>query len=198
MSELTERDEQLITGKLMGDGWVQRREHSDNSKPCVGVRNSNPFYVKWFRRQLSIDCGRVSCDGKGRYQFYTTSLEELNKFADWYSSGKKRYPDNLELTPELVRIWYCDDGTLQFSGANTVSIRLCSDKEKDRIEWLQSLFQDEGFYPSVQTRGRLYFGVDEVEPLLDWMGGPPEGMEYKWDTVSRKSQKALKPEVYYG
>lgn len=49
------------------------------------------------------------------YMSHTTTHPWIDKL-DWMEDGKKRFPETLKLTPTMVKIWYCDDGNLNWGG----------------------------------------------------------------------------------
>ncbi|WP_254831048.1 hypothetical protein [Haloglomus salinum] len=51
--------------------------------------------------------------------------------------------------------------------------------ERDRAEFLCSLFESHGFQPGF-SRDALQFSRSDTERLFEWFGEPPPGFAYKW------------------
>ena len=67
--------------------------------------------------------------------------------------------------------------------------------ESDRPDFLVSLFRGVGFDPTFR-RNELRFTCDGTEALVEWMGDPPAGFEYKWAVDSRGRYRMLKERAY--
>lgn len=85
----------------------------------------------------------------------------------------------MELTPTTVRHWYIGDGSLN---SNKYCVIYASN-EKERPEYMESLFDNTPFNPSYNKcgGGALQFTRKESPEFLQWIGEPAKGYEYKWD-----------------
>lgn len=107
------------------------------------------------------------------YEYRTIRHPYFTKLDEWYSSGKKRFPEDLELTPLIAKVWYVCDGSYN----NRVCIY--AKNESDRSNFLINLFDvaDARWQSASNCIRFTRSGSDEI---LEWMGEPLPGFEYKW------------------
>lgn len=187
---ITDYQHQLITGALMGDASVTETP----GNPKFVLSNTNVEFLWWFFEQtLNIlnephqvrtveETARQNggcVDENSAYYALGAAHPEFEQYREWYSSGSKRFPCSLTLTPVITKVWYACDGSLINLDSGSISATFGVANEMDREDYLLSLFQDEGFDP-VLHNWTLRFGVDETQELLDWMGKPPSGFKQKW------------------
>lgn len=110
---LTQTQSAIVVGSLLGDGAMRCKT---NALLEVNHSAAQAIYVDWKYRNL-VDLVRTppkKRNGNGKrvaYRFVTRSLPELTPFyRDFYKGGKKCVPDNLELTPLALAVWFMDDG----------------------------------------------------------------------------------------
>lgn len=206
-------DEQLeiITGLVMGDGCIEKT----SKNPSLYVEMTNKSYLDYLHTRFRVlsngvcikrtakeNALRSKSLGMNRnaktknysdtYLFRTVNHPELKSFKDWYSSGSKRYPNNLKLTPLITKHWYCGDGYYDTHGGNR-NISIGCTNESDNKENVEKLFEDIGLVVSNWKESysntdrytehenvSLYLDVKNTQKLFDYMGPPPEGFEYKW------------------
>ncbi|QRD99675.1 laglidadg endonuclease [Halorubrum virus VOLN27B] len=114
------------------------------------------------------------------YMCNTRSLPELQPYSEWYSSGKKVFPESIRLTPLTLKMWYVTDGSLTHRVGKRKPMQIGCSNESDRGDFLESLFEDTPISPRFDGKN-LWFGVDDTDTALEWMGSPPPGFEYKWE-----------------
>lgn len=206
--EPTERQLQILTGLLMGDGTLLR------GGPLAGIaiEMTNREYLSWVDSQLGlfstgvrikhsaeeqlerakdseIDTVRNAESLKPSYRLLTRKFPSLNRFRQWYSSGTKRFPTDLSLTPTSLRHWYCCDGTLSIpEKSDKPSATIISMNEADREAQTLQMFGEIGLEPR-RRNGRYRFPVGETERLLSITGPAPPGFEYKWAKSSASYQR---------
>lgn len=184
----------------MGDGTIDR--HRDGHSRLV-VEMTNREFLEWLDNELGfLSTGtRLKETASERaernrgdshvkvvneenysdvYRLKTRSHPFFTELASWYGSGEKQFPNDLEINSTIAKIWYVCDGTLTLY---ETSIRpwavFYTSNEGHRREYLKGLFEEVGFSPRF-TDESVYFGVDETQSLLEWMGEPVPGFEYKW------------------
>jgi len=198
---LTNKQREIITGLLMGDGYINR-----NSKnPYVQSNMITHDYLKYVDRKLGIFGNGVSLyrtakesakQAKDRnfspnaeeknysdvYRWQSKCHPELQEFANWYSSGKKVWPANIELTPTVLKHWYCGDGSFSNSGCEYIKIGMWN--EVNRADTISKMFEKAGLpnptYCVEEHNCVAQFSVFQSEELWEYMGGPLPGFEYKW------------------
>jgi len=203
---------ELLTGMLMGDGYISRRENKNTYFTTAMI--TKPF-LEWLDGELdwlstgvrleytaeenakrSRDSG-FSPDAKAEnysdvYRLQSRGNPNLQPLADWYSSGKKVFPENIELTPTVLKMWYVSDGSHDNRKSHN-RIEIAMNNEIDRRDNIEQLFEHVGFEISNWsireiTSGKYegskiceaQFTVDESQRLFEYMGEPPAGFEYKW------------------
>lgn len=201
---ISEHQHELLTGHMMSDASYR----AEKGNPAVRWLMSNEEYVAWLDDELgwlsigySLDRtaeqsaeyqgGDVS-NYKDLYVGRTVRHPELERYS-WYSSGDKRYPD-VELTPTVLKTWYCGDGGLGWPSVEgaAANAKIGCYNEKDRPEFLLSLFEGTPFEPSVYDDGRIVFSIEQTDELLSWMGEAPPGYEYKWCNQSKEEYRRKK------
>jgi hypothetical protein len=77
-------------------------------------------------------------------------------------------------------MWYACDGHLAVEDGANPRVMFKATNEADRPEFLRSLFDAAGFDVGF-SRYAVQVPYDETVRLIEWMGEPPPGFEYKWD-----------------
>lgn len=195
--ELTDTQKQIITGVLMGDGTISR----PGKNPLLTVRMVNKKYLEYLNEvlgkygkgvyikhtakesaQLNRESGFRPNAREENYQdvysLQSRTSPEFEEFADWYETGKKVFPKDIQLTPIILKHWYVCDGTYNTSGYhNNMSISAMNEIENfDKIlRW----FKEINISPST-SNGNIYISNGDSEELFDFMGSNPPGFEHKW------------------
>ena len=208
---------EILTGLLMGDGSIPRP--SGGNSPVFRLPMTNRRFLRWFDDRMGILTTGVSMkktaaelaennrktgfspDAKTEnYHDMHTVWSRTNPFFEdlrrrWYPDGSKRFPADLALTPTLAKFWYVSDGYLDVGRWGRPRIEIKARNESDRSDFLVSLFREVGFDPTFK-RNELRFDCDDTEALVEWMGDPPTGFEYKWAVDSRERYRMLKERAY--
>jgi len=196
--EISKEKKELIQGLLMGDASVEDRGSSGR----MGISVTNKDFLLWIDEKLEhLSNGvknyytseeqkeRVSDNGTlpieqhhdfdTPYELKTKSHPYFKKLRSWYGSNGKRFPEDLELTPLKAKMWYCCDGSLICSKKQRPHARFYTKNENDRLDVLVDYFHQKGL-DGRKYEGSVGFTAEETIKLLDWMGDPPPGMNYKW------------------
>jgi hypothetical protein len=202
---LSEKQKDVITGCLMGDGCIDK-----NSKnPAFLISVTKREYLEYLDTVLDIFSTGVSlrataeeCAELNRkrgfrpnakaenysdqYKLSTRNLQQLNEFYDWYSSGKKVWPENVDLTPTVLKHWYVCDGSYSIKEeSDRGSIVIAVNNEKDNQEKLNQYFLDSvgvevDYWREYKDDCAMVFHADTSEQLFEYMGEPLPSFEYKW------------------
>jgi hypothetical protein len=118
------------------------------------------------------------------YHWQTRNHPDFSTFRDWYGSGAKVFPEDIRLTPTVLKHWYVCDGNLAKSESYPY-IRIGISNEKDNKEKIEGYFENAGlprpqWYTKGETGHQLSFTVEESLEIFDYIGGPLPGFEYKW------------------
>jgi len=204
----TDHQQEIITGLLMGDGCI----YTGNRNPYIIVKMISPNYLEYIADEFGILGGDVALkmtaaeNAKAKrdsgfrpnanaenysdmYRWQSMAHPKLQEFADWYNSGKKVWPADIELTPTVLKHWYCGDGCWYNNyGHNRIIISMAN--EIDNTEKVDQMFRNVGlpapsnYNISERKDGsktcNAEFTVDQSQQLWEYMGEPLPDFEYKW------------------
>lgn len=114
MGSLTEAQQSMIIGTLLGDGSMRKKT---NAHLEINHAFSQKALVDWKYDALKhfVATPPTARRGNGQriaYRFTTRSVPELTPFYDiFYPKGKKIIPKELTLTPLALTVWFMDDGS---------------------------------------------------------------------------------------
>lgn len=195
-----EYEHEILTGLMLGDGYLAGK-HRDN--PNLAVQGTNYEFLSWVSDELGWLCGEPNktheagydgWDSKDLYAITCYNHDELSDY-NWYSGGSgKRFPDVVELTPTVLKVWYAGDGGLTWANRNSgVRASITAKSEIDRIDEIVGWFEKQlGLNPAHIAKGQIRFSVGETEELLSYMGEEVPGFGYKWEINSRKAYDQMK------
>lgn len=117
VGSLTSEQHAILIGSLLGDGTLRRQNNRLNALFEVNHAYKHKAYVdwKWQHFQQHALTPPKSRLGKGpriAYRFTTRSLPLFTVYhSQFYASGKKLIPKDLELDPMSLAVWFMDDGS---------------------------------------------------------------------------------------
>lgn len=174
LPSLTDRQKEIVTGVLMGDGTIT--EGSNNCEFAVGMVTED--FIYWLQEQLSPFSSNVmvkETENKDIYRLTTTPHKEFTELRSWYDSGQKKFPNKLELTPLILKMWYVTDG-----GRSNGYPRITSINESDRPNYLLSLFDGLPFGVTWDGTKDIQINSNDVDSFYNYIGEPVPGFKYKW------------------
>lgn len=188
---------EILTGLLMGDGNISQPnsgnctfrlsminkkflDHLDNQ---LGWLSNGVKLSKTAEQSSKSSIGYKNPDNYSDvYRLNTTAHPKFNEMREWYDSGEKMYPNDLQLTPRILEMWYVSDGSLNTTDASpSANIRVWN--ERNRPDLIKSLFSDTPInsFTFSEDEGRIYFTVDGTSQLMSYIGhNPLPGFEYKY------------------
>lgn len=109
---LTEEQEHILIGVLLGDGAMRKKTHA-----LLEINHSykQKEYVNWlyykFKNYVDTPPKMRRSNGKRiAYRFTTKSLPEFTQFYNvFFRERRKTIPDLLVLSPLTLAVWYMDD-----------------------------------------------------------------------------------------
>jgi len=196
---------EIITGLLMGDGTINKGR--DGSNPRLQVEMTSPKYLYHVNEQFGIlGCSvQLSMTGEESakktrdsgfsprakpknyddlYVWRSRSHPELNNFIEWYETGRKVWPNSINLTPTVLKHWYCGDGSWNNTNSNNF-IHISMWNEVENREKVNRMFENVGLpspsnYNIHEKRCSAEFTVSQSKELWEYMGEPLPDFEYKW------------------
>jgi hypothetical protein len=200
---------EVATGLLMGDGWIYNKEGTP------GIRSDmiSPNYLKHidsifgffgngvtFKKTAEESAKQVrersfmGSDAKAEnysdiYAWHSMCHPDLEELSSWYREGEKVWPSNIEITPTVLKHWYCGDGVWNNRNShNHISIAMSN--ELGNEQKVDNMFQSAGLpAPSNYNTGErrdgsismgAVFTVEQSKELWEYMGKPLPDFEYKW------------------
>jgi len=134
-SELTDTQEQILNGHLLGDGNLSKVKNKGNSTFTVVRCAEDIEYLEWTAKHFNIFSSdnmmydRSYFDTRTNkiyytYSFHTRQLPVFTKYYHkWYPEGKKIVPSNLILTPLTIAVWFADDGNIRNDSSGAITIK---------------------------------------------------------------------------
>lgn len=152
---LSDIQEQVLIGGLLGDTHIYAYEHHITVGLAIGRAIKDKEYLQYqfdiFRDFCSSDIKERAAFDKRTNKNYiccsfrTQCAEVFVPFRNkWYPNGIKIVPKDLQLTPLICAIWFCDDGSITYLGKNKTGrrISLYTDNfTKKEAAFLQKLLQ---------------------------------------------------------
>lgn len=197
--DLTEHQNEVIMGLLMGDGSLDRSENRNTSLQVEMIRKEYLNYldstvfgllstgvrmVKTAQesarenRERGFSTDANPRDYHDKYKIRTRRIPGLNQYTRWYKSGKKVFPREIDLTPTVLLHWYVGDGDYDTHGEQS-RIRISTTNEIDNRNKIEYYFENG---PGVEIsnwsiwerkdgskNGRIVFTRDETEKLFKYM-----------------------------
>lgn len=199
----TDEQMQILKGILLGDGSIPRTE--GNPRFVVGMANSE--YLEFidskfpvlgtgvnlmrdasqsaeYSREYDIVPGASSDDYEDIYRWEFRRTPHIKNLDDWYETGKKIFPEDLDMTPIILKHWFVCDGWTSKRWENP-TVGIAAANEIKSVDKLVSYFdQSDCPSPSHVHEGagkmELRWGAAETKEFFEYIGSPVPGFEYKW------------------
>lgn len=181
-NELTNIQKDIVIGSLLGDGYINKYNQFGKEQ-CIKFKS----YIDWH----SINMSEFSCKIRKRYRdvklinkngiitttkvdkhlssyIFTTHVHPifLKLRKEWYPNDKKEIPSNLVLTPEIISIWYCDDGGHNRKGRRATLYS--NGFTIDEAVFLAEKFEKFSIFPTITTIKSKYTKV--LQPMINFSG----------------------------
>ena len=107
---LTKRQEEILFGKILGDGFLENRGTA-NSRLQIRHSLRQRDYVDWIYKELSNFVLAMPRKIGNAYFFRTRSLPIFTKWRNrFYKNGIKIVPKDISLSTLSLAVWFMDDG----------------------------------------------------------------------------------------
>lgn len=210
--KLTAHQREVLTGLLMGDGAVNRA----GKAPLIECNMAAPAYLYYldsvvfpvmgtgvkFQMDAAESAERNRANGANPdadaqnysdlYVWRTRRSPELDGFGEWYATGRKVFPGDIDLTPTVLKHWYACDGSWN-TGSYGNSIYLHMPNERANKEKIERYFREgpdveiigwyEHEYESGSVKCDAAFSSSDTDRLFNYMGKALPGFEYKWPSL---------------
>jgi len=159
---MTDRQKQILVGMLLGDAHLERQagaltarlkiEHSIAQKAYVYWK-----YIEWRNWVRTPPKARVRHNRLGTSStnvgFTTLSHVELERFRSaFYRNRRKVIPEELELTPLSMAVWFMDDGSRKSSQCRGLYLNTQSFTESEVMLLQEVMRRDVGVRTTVRKQ----------------------------------------------
>jgi hypothetical protein len=200
---LSENKKEILIGLLMGDGTIHKKSKKNQ---YIATMMISPNYLQYVDNELGWLSTGVSFHRSAKenaetnrksgfssnakeknysdiYRHRTRTHPFITSLTDWYSSGKKVWPEDIELTPTVLKHWYCGDGHHDNKKSNRIIISMSN--EVENTEKVSNYFQNVGLpKPNNYNIGNGFcnacWTVEGSHKLWNYIGNPLPDFEYKW------------------
>jgi len=197
---ISEHQQEVCTGLMMGDGTICRGNH----RPYISVSMVTKDYLQYLSdevfpkisngvrlRATAKELAKVSRESgfhedakeenySDQYQWYSMSHPDLRRYEEWYSTGEKVFPEDINLTPAVLKQWFCGDGNLK----RGKTPRIAMYNERENRKKIESMFHEMGLtdFCWVESNKSLViqFNREDAERFFEYIGKPLPGFEYRW------------------
>lgn len=178
---LSKENEEILIGNLIGDGCLRKRDKETRARYSHVDKNSE--YLVWLKscfERDNITFSDIYIHKKsGCFALQSHTFEVFNKYKSLFYPDKKRIvPQNIKLTPIILRQWYISDGSVATHGGRYIAKEI-----KDPtilLDELHKIFGNEVKYH--QSSGKFYFPKSCVLDFLNYIGeSPVDCYKYKWE-----------------
>lgn len=163
--ELTDQQDQVLTGLLLGDAYLSRQTSKQSNTHLAITRTaSDKNYNIWLSEIFFNMLTPKSISDRSVYDkrtnktyyhsdFRTKTCVVLNNYQNlWYPNGVKHVPTDIKLTPLSIAIWFCDDGCVLQRPYNKLATRFATNsytlKEVEILVDLLNQTYNVSFHPS--------------------------------------------------
>jgi len=169
VGSLTERQKAIIVGCLLGDGAMRCKT---NALLEINHSFKQRDYVDWKYNELKELVStrphkRFGNAGRIAYRFTTKSLPDLTEvYRKFYKDGKKIIPDNLNIHPLSLTVWFMDDGCKSYRTIYLNTQKFNVTEQEKLISLLNRQFDIKTSLNKDKTYYRLRIAVSSVAKFL--------------------------------
>lgn len=178
--DIPDKSFDIIEGHLLGDGCVSGNRHfileMTTKKYVSHVASQLPNWLIASVTDKHVETNMGSADVR---RLTTRRHPELQLLRNWYGEDGKKYPIDLEITPEKMKAWYCGDGSIRQPDKSYSSISICCTNEMNDWDAVENIFEQIGVTPRYNDKN-IYFDHEDSMTLWKYMGDAPIEFKYKW------------------
>lgn len=215
--QLSQLQKEVLIGSLLGDGSISLAIPNSNPRFRIERKLTDKIYLEWEYNIFKDLCSagikeRSSFDKRYNKTYYSCHFKTRNLpclldfYKEWYPNNIKQVPQNIELTPTILAVWFADDGciinhgetlTLKLSTESfgLTGVNLLTSKLEKRYGMKFPFFQkkkglDQYFIKAATDAARLFF--EDIDPILSTMGIDrkySKWLKFKNGDESRRAEK---------
>ncbi len=117
VGSLTQIERSIIIGSILGDGYLRTIPGRNDAFLEINHSIKAKEYVDYKYEALKRLCKsapkeRSGNEGRIAYRFFTIQHKELSDLEKhFYQHGRKTIPKDIDINPQVLAIWYMDDGS---------------------------------------------------------------------------------------
>jgi len=163
--QLTRELLEFLTGHLLGDGSLSfccPRKRKQGKSAMFHFVSKYFEYIMWTAEQLSLFgvkvspiYSEISSTGGIVYRLRSKCYREFAELKHkWYPYGKKEVPRDLNLSPNVLKYWYLDDGTYRVRrNGRCEEVSLCSKADPNTKLFLVGRLHEIGIEATARREG---------------------------------------------
>lgn len=205
---LTDIQKQVLIGGLLGDLYIYQYKKQINAGIAIGRSVKDIEYLKYQFELFKDFCPneikeRSSFDKRTNKiyigcSFRTQVAEVFTPYKQkWYPEGIKIVPRDLELTSLICAIWFCDDGSIVYTGPNKhgkrISLYTDSFLKEDVVFLQDCLFQKIGVLFHMTRKNSMkdpnkgfYLHIDKRSDIMVYLNYIKDSIPH---SMNRKSDR---------
>jgi len=200
---VSEWQHEVLTGLVLGDAHVScpgRRKY-----PSVCLQMSCKRYLNYLSERAfpvlsnqvtlantaeqqarndhesGFNRGAGAEDYSDSYWLSFTSHPDMERYKEWYSTGQKVFPPDLELTSTVLKHWFVGDGSFCWQhGTAVISLSNEGDNENKIVNMFRNVGLTDFNWYNNENMAEVRFRKGGTENFYDFIGDPLPGFEYKW------------------
>lgn len=207
----SKRQLDILKGVLLGDAHMGK---PNANNPRIVISNSNLRFLKHIKQELGVLANEVRHtktpeevsednpeNASHQYELSTKHNDELEPiYKEWITDGKNPPFESININETIIKYWYVCDGGLgwrqnqeeSWYADAMIHVVTQSNKINNIKEMLASIGPEPRTYTDKRDESRVIYSPSQTEILLEQLGEPIPGMEYKWETESRSTYDELK------
>ncbi len=178
--QLLPQQHEVLVGHLLGDGMLELRKTGHNASFKILRASSDTAFLEW---SASVFCSFLTPAGIQPSSYFDVRTQKTyhsvmfrtrcsflwtTYYSEWYGSGKKRVPRDIELSPATMCVWLADDGCVSIGKSYRGATRGTAYPSRLTLKLATQGFEDEDVL-FLRDKIRSTYDVD-VRPYKDKSG----------------------------
>lgn len=201
--ELTEKQKEIINGLMLGDGSVVR----PTANPRLQVNSRKESFLEFIHGEFGVfsatrprlvksaeelaqadrESGfhpEAEAENYGnKYGWESICSKRFEPWREWYETGKKVWPNDIDLTPLTMSVWYASDASFNPNhGKGRAKIDTANEKDSREkvLSYFNGISVETPAWDSYEDHSRIRFSAEGTQQLLEYMDTVIPGYEHKW------------------
>jgi hypothetical protein len=154
METFSNEQEEIFVGSMLGDGSINKTsKETYNSHYAVLRKTTDIEYLEWHAKKFNNFCKpdpirhRSTFDQRTNKTYYASRFRTkstklfTNQRLIWYKDAKKIVPNNIQLSPLSIAIWFCDDGNISINNKQLLLGFATDSFSEQEVHYLKNLLE---------------------------------------------------------